>query len=203
MKIKLLTFLFLTAGILPSQAASTISWDFGGVYVNGSGALADGKAVYLIASTSGADINLTSLQSSLVGVSLSQGSTFGSDLIVLGTSTPNFSSFGAAGTGNATSSNIFYNDGLSAGDSLGLLWIDQADGVIGSNVKFGIYISPTLTMPSDPSTITEGISFLEEQYGGTIADGTLTTTNITAVPEPSAILLSALGVFGLLLRRKR
>jgi len=199
MKLKLVTFLIATAGILPSSAASTINWEFGSLNVSGAGALADGNVVYLIASTTGAAVDLSSLESSLVGLTLTQGSTFGSDLIVLGSGTPDIGAFGEAGTGNAVASSIDYVGGLSDGDFLGLLWLNQVDGVIGSGVKFGVHISSTETMPSDPSAVTR--SFLEEQFGGTIPDGSLTTTNITVVPEPSVALLGALGLLGLLRRR--
>jgi len=199
MKSKLLIFLVAVATALPLQAISTINWDFGGLYVSGSGALADGRAVYLIASTNGDSVNLTSLESSLVGMSLSQGSTFGTDLLVLGVGTPNSSAFGGLPLGNAVAEDIVYNNGLSSGDSLGLLWIDQVDGVIGNNVKFGLYMSTTHTMPSDPSNT--DFEFVEVQYGGTLPNG-LTTTNTTVVPEPSAMLLAAIGALALL-RRKR
>jgi len=200
MKIKLIAFLLTVIAVLPSQAASTVDWTFGRLFVNGSGELADGRAVYLIASTNGDSVNLTSLESSLVGMTLSQGSTFGTDLRVLGLGTPNISSFGVAGAGNASAVNISYSGNLSSGDSLGLLWIDQVDGVIGNNVKFGLYISPTLAMPTDGGNVDR--FFTEEQYGGSVPDGGLTTTNITVVPEPSTLFLTAIGALALL-RRKR
>lgn len=198
MNSKLITLIIATAGILPSQAVSTINWEFGVISVLGDGALADGKAVYLIANTADAIVDFSALETSLVGIDLDSGITFATDLLVLGVGTPDFGSFGIAGTGNAATSAIAYTD-VSDGDALGLLWIDQADGVIGNNVKFGWYESPTLTMPADGSNV--AISFLSTSAGGSILDSSLTTTNIT-IPEPSIALLGALGVFSMFRRRR-
>ncbi|MDE0835053.1 MAG: hypothetical protein OSA84_01720 [Akkermansiaceae bacterium] len=199
MNSKLITLIIATAGILPSQAVSTINWEFGVISVLGDGALADGKAVYLIANTADAIVDFSALETSLVGIDLDSGITFATDLLVLGVGTPDFVSFGVAGTGNAVASDIAYTNGLSDGDALGILWIDQADGVIGNNVKFGWYESPTLTMPADGSNV--AISFLSTSAGGSILDSSLTTTNIT-IPEPSIALLGALGVFSMFRRRR-
>lgn len=198
MKATILALAIGSLGIVSSQAVSTINYDFG--TLNDLGApLADGNVVYLFASTQGAAIDYASLESSLLGQTLNVGSFFGTGNQILSVSTPNIASFGVEGTGNGVASNISYTGNLGQGDSLGLLWLTQAQGVIVAGSRFGVYVSPSLAMPADPSSVSR--SFLELQFGGTIPDGGLSTTN-TVVPEPSAALLGALGALGLLRRRR-
>ncbi len=187
-----------------SRGASVLNWDFGKIYVDSVGpgnTLADGMAVYLFVSKGGIVTDMPGLTTSLVGNDLNVGSTFDfGDKVILGVSTPNILSFGEAGTGNAVTPSITYGSGIDAGDSLGILFINQADGVITTGSKFGVYVSPTLTLPSDPSNVSR--SFLETNFGGPVVNGSLVTTHITVIPEPSTFLLSSLGVLALLRRRR-
>lgn len=201
MKTKILSLAFVSLGIMCSQAVTTINWDFGTLNVANSGVIADGRAVYLFVNTSGAVQDLAAMNTSLKGLNLVQGSTFGTDLVILGTATVNSASYGIPGSGNAAAVNIPYTNGVSLGDALGMIWFDQTPGAIGSSIKWGLWQSGDVTMPADGGNIT--ISFLDQTNGGSAPNG-LITTNITtaAIPEPSAALLGAIGALGLLRRRR-
>lgn len=142
---------------------------------------------------------MTDLETSHVGTNLVVGSVFGGDKQILSVSCPDFSIFSFSGTGNGAASNISYAGGVSSGDALGILWINQASSVIVDNVEFGIYTSPTVVMPDDPANVT--LVFLEERFGGIMFNGSLVTTN-TTIPEPFTSFLGVLGAFALLLRRR-
>ena len=186
-----------------SRGATTINWDFGSIYVNSAGSgneLADGMAVYLFVSKGGVATDMSGLATSLVGVDLNVGSTFDyGDKVILDVSTPNILSYATPGTGNDVAS-VTYSLGIDQNDRLGILFINQADGVITAGKKFGAFLSTTELLPADISNVSR--SFLELQYGGTVANNSLITTHTTLIPEPSTLLLASLGVFGLL-RRKR
>lgn len=200
MKKTIIALALASFGVVSSQAASTINYDFGALKV-GANPLSDGSAVYLFVSTTGAATDLLSLQTQLVGVNLNVGSLFGGDKLVLSVTTPSIGSFGVAGTGNGVAADIIYANGISSGDALGLLWINQPDGPIGNSKEFGVFTSPSITMPVDGSNVS--VSFLEVDFGGTIPNGGITTNGTTIpVPEPSAALLGALGALGLLRRRR-
>lgn len=83
------------------------------------------------------------------------------------------------------------NAPVNAGDNLGLIWFDTA-GATAANSKYGFQDLAYL-VPSEGSNITSGI---------TSTPG-LANLTITAVPEPSRMILLGFGLVGVFFRRRR
>lgn len=99
-------------------------------------------------------------------------------------------------------SNMNYNAGLgvATGDAYAIIWFDSL--VLGSaateGLKYGLYNFGD-TLPADPP----GGAFDKTAFfAGPDELKTMTMALNTAIPEPSAALLGALGVLGLLRRRR-
>ncbi len=105
----------------------------------------------------------------------------------------------ATGLSKITSiSNMVYSGNIAAGDSYAIIWFNQtANGATADGLKYGVYRESWMTLPADPGTYNVSSNF--------VGDESTKSMNLTlgvAVPEPSAALLGALGVLGLLRRRR-
>lgn len=89
-----------------------------------------------------------------------------------------------------------YGGGVAQGMSYAIVWFDQLalGGTSLEGQKYGIFATGLL-LPADPGTYNVSASFAG-------ADPLKTMDYVLTVPEPSAALLGALGVLGLLRRRR-
>lgn len=87
----------------------------------------------------------------------------------------------------------FNYTGLSAGNPFGVLWFSEGTTTAGSHFGFQIPTG-TKTLPSDGATIT---------FGSINTTPSLGSYTIGAVPEPSRVILTVLGLGLITLRRRR
>lgn len=109
---------------------------------------------------------------------------------------------GQGGTGSITaiSGLVIGNLGVNAGDAFALIWFDRsatAGSTLANGSKYGIVTDPLLVIPADGANQPYASAFVG-------ADPIRPTNQTfgTAVPEPSAALLGAIGALGLLRRRR-
>lgn len=97
-------------------------------------------------------------------------------------------------------SSINYAGNVGSGDAFRIVWFDvnALSGNSADGTKYGLYQMPSLnTLQADPGTYNVSAAF-----GGADSSKSMGFTLGTAVPEPSVALLGALGVFGLVRRRR-
>lgn len=95
-------------------------------------------------------------------------------------------------TGLMNTASFNLNSPVATGQSMGLLWFAENTTTAGSHFGFQT-LGGANTVPSNGSTITSGI---------TSSPG-LATFTIGAAPEPSRLMLTALGLGTFLVRRRR
>lgn len=107
-----------------------------------------------------------------------------------------------------TFTGMIYSGAVNAGDNYAIVWFDQLalGGTAPKDLKYGIYTPPATDvasfgkanlLPADPGNYNIGAVF-----AGPDAAKTMDFRLGTAVPEPSTVLLGALGALGLLRRRR-
>lgn len=90
--------------------------------------------------------------------------------------------------------------GVAAGDNFRVIWFDitALGGVSADGTKYGMFQMPSNnTLLADP-----GVYPVSAAFAGADDAKAMSFTLGTAVPEPSVALLGALGVFGLMRRRR-
>ena len=93
------------------------------------------------------------------------------------------------GTGGISGLTLDFAGDVNAGDPFAIVWFDS------NGVDAGLLTDPSFLIPSDGAIADNSSPFVGE-------DSARPANDITLVPEPSTLLLSAFGVLGLL-RRKR
>lgn len=158
-----------------------------GVLINSSGSSFDGNTI-------------STLQSALQGFSIPALPTGASTPVQIGTTGFYFaeaqsltsSSGPPTFTNGYMGTDQFNLTGVSSGNAFGLLWFSEGTTTSGSH--FGFQIPTGInTLPSDGSTITSGINTTPG----------LGSYTIGAAPEPSRVILAALGLGFIFLRRRR
>jgi hypothetical protein len=103
-----------------------------------------------------------------------------------------------------------YGAGMAAGDKYGIVWFNSTTlggAAVTNSETFGFWtkdgVSPTTgtVLPADPGSYTTAANGPSALFGADNTAG-LKTAGITFVPEPSVALLGALGIFGLVRRRR-
>ncbi|MFD2257818.1 PEP-CTERM sorting domain-containing protein [Luteolibacter algae] len=202
--------------IFASSAMATVTLQFiqpfsttGGVtsnFADASGVAMNGLYWGVIVDTNNTGFGTTydklTLSPSLVST-LSTGGTTGSNVLILSnTLTSNTSAFtefsaqsvpqnpgGVGGIGSITTIELNGSNGVSTGDAFRIVWFDT------SGNSAGFLDDSSFKIPTDSATFDYSAVFRGP-------DPVRAATGITMVPEPSALLLSALGVLGLLRRRR-
>jgi len=226
MKTKLVIALFVGFTTL-SQAAVTLSFSTTSVYasnfLNGSGS-SDGAAARMVwgvvvdvagngfggASATSAyrgGFNLASTPGGVVMTTTTDGldSVASDDVLFIAGSVmaqnSNANDGSAIGMNRLLSfSNLAYGTGgVAQGQSFAIIWFDALalTGTADTGLKYGVYEMTSLnTLPADPGTYA-----LSPAFTGADAPKAMEYA-INVVPEPSAALLGAIGVLGLLRRRR-
>jgi hypothetical protein len=225
---KLKVALFLAATALPLSASITLSTQFGQAFANNGTPVADGTLWALVVDTNtdnqftGFGLNAglykdladsTNVASSFftIGQKLSIGGTLaGNTIFAMGGF--NGTASGLAGLLTGVVSADYGTNGLAAGRNYAFYWFPGAlynaapgaEQVINGEVG-GIHTGSNdgifdngMVLPPDGALISTGAATAGD------AGGSLPNSRFTAVliPEPSVALLGALGVFGLLRRRR-
>ncbi len=206
------TLLLLVTASVSAQAASTLSFGSSSIFAtnwaNGVGTGGTTMAWGIVIDTAGngfasgnylPSFNYASGQQIL---STSGGAS--DDVLFIGASgslmtlTTNANDSGAIGLNRIGAiASVPYTNGTTAGDAFAIIWFDKT-ALTGSSVngqKYGVFTNAGFVLPSDGTASQPYTSVF------TGAD-TLKTQNFALVPEPSAALLGALGVLGLLRRRR-
>ena len=210
----------MIAAALPALASVTIQTQFGTAFTsNGTTTVADGTKWALVVdanndSTFAGNFNTTTSLGATgansvftTGQVITLGTTLGSDRVfAVGT-------FNAAGPG-LTDGPVGFDlgvNGVAAGLKYAFYWFPNATGAAGSitvgNQVGGLSSSldeaglGAMVIPADGANVPQGAATADG--GGTIPNSRFTAVNLTAaIPEPSAALLGAIGVLGLLRRRR-
>lgn len=208
---KKLTFLLsaaLAATSINAHASVALNL-FGGTLSDSFGnAIGDGGLIVLVASTTDSIFSGPAPTSSLTA-----GSFFSGDDVILATFDTSFLNTGLAG-GYASMSNLNYSGNLTSGDLLQLYWfptLTLSSTTVGEGISYGAYRTDSIAsgsdiswvLPSDGQTAT--LNFLTVSAGGSISDS-LGQATLTTVPEPAttvALLGGVAGVFVMLRRRQR
>jgi len=123
--------------------------------------------------------------------------------------TTNTTDGGSVGLNRITNlSSIIFANGVAAGKKYEVIWFDTTSfGGASQGVKYGLYDMGTTVVPStgvaadllpnDPGTYS-----LAPAWAGADSAKSMVATVGVAVPEPTAALLGAFGVLGLLRRRR-
>jgi len=92
--------------------------------------------------------------------------------------------------------------GFTVGNPFAIVWFDATTlgGTAVVGTKYGVYTNPGLILPADGSTLSFNSLFVGAESTTNTASNTLNSLEV--VPEPSAALLGAVGVIGLLRRRR-
>jgi len=129
--------------------------------------------------------------------------TLTDDLLVISTNLMSLSGTGDGSTGFARPTNLVglnYVNGVTQGDAFGLIWFDYTTKTgqapaIGDN--YGFLSIPAFVLPADAGS---SLSFASNFSGVDVARPA--NLELLGVPEPSVMLLGALGMFGLVRRRR-
>ena len=216
MKIKLISLLF-AAAVLPAAASVTIQTQFGTAFTSSSATVATGTKWALVVDANNDGLfyggfstasSLNSAGANLVfttGQVISLGSTLGSDRVfALGT----FNGAGPGITDGPVNLSLGVN-GVATGLKYAFYWFPGATGTtsitVGSQVgglsravaEAGL---GAMVIPADGANVPQGAA--NSDASGTVPNSSFTAVNLNAVPEPSAVLLGAIGALGLLRRRR-
>lgn len=93
------------------------------------------------------------------------------------------------GTGGISGLTLDLVGDVAPGDSFAIVWFDP------NGVDAGLLTDPSFIIPSDGAIVDNSAPFIG-------VDAIKPANTITLVPEPSTLLLSAIGVLGLLRRRR-
>lgn len=98
-------------------------------------------------------------------------------------------------------SGLTFNGTAGAGDKFAVVWFDQLTlgGTAGEGLKYGILENAAFVLPNDGSTTPYGVA---GGFTGADPSKPMDYALGVAVPEPSIALLGALGIFGLVRRRR-
>lgn len=203
------TLTFTNTGLAVPIVASGFG-DAGGNIASGLiwGVVVDRNGNGFAAGNWNSGITLTAGNTTGIQLQATTGGATDDVLYINGTVTSNLSSAtdsAAAGTGRVNSiSTVTFGSLLTGGESFGIIWFDRGIA-LGSTpaggAKYGFISSGTLAAPpfvlplSNASAQDYSAAFLG-------ADPAKSASFVLGVPEPSAALLSAVGVLGLLRRRR-
>jgi hypothetical protein len=215
--------LLLLLGLFSYQAAMgsvTLDIQTGALRTSGGTIIPANTTMILVADTDGFS-PLAGLSTELLNLSLTAGSTFGTNgkiLNVVGASDINeLGNFGYVfnPTLNLTDLGLTGGSGTT-GTDLAVLWFPGLTGTaaqtLGNGQSFGFYRSDTIDSASGgsftfnvpPETSNVSIYAVDPNVGGGIAPSTFNATGtVGAVPEPSRAVLTILGLAGLIIRRRR
>ena len=206
----------------PALATVNIQFEFGSLRDSGGTPLASTTLVLLVADTSGDGFFPSALD--LNGATLSNGQTIGGDKVLYSGTTVNTP---ANGTISGTVFKIDYAAlGINQGDLWAIYWFPgvSAEGAVASpGDPYGFYRTSVLdqatvdavgatdamVFPADTGA-TVRTAYYDSQVLGTFGiastanspDPSDYTASLTVVPEPSTIILGALGGLALLRRRR-
>lgn len=223
MKLAYICLALVVGAPLAANAGATIQFAepfFGGIpsnLANAAGTVTNGMKWGIVVDTSGNGFSNggTSYDAYAGGVNaagfLGAGGATSDDYYIPGTVTLDASGLGlqegdfstVPGNGSIVDDLIFnpaYSSvtGLGTGDIFRIIWFSTSTSAAGD--KYGILSDPSFTMPAEGSPTSYGTPFTGNDPVRTASN---TFQSISGVPEPSRVLLLALGGMGLLVRRRR
>ncbi|MEO5915290.1 MAG: PEP-CTERM sorting domain-containing protein [Luteolibacter sp.] len=96
--------------------------------------------------------------------------------------------------------------GATTGAAFALVWFDRnitsAEGTVTGGTKYGLLTDPTFVIPADGATTSFATAAALNGGAANDAIKPSNTVTVVGVPEPSALLLGAIGALGLLRRRR-
>ena len=164
-----------------------------------------GTRYIVVADTGNNGFGAATNNSITAGTGFTVGSLFGGDEIIQS------STVGTAGRAATSISNVGLDSSPYAGKKFALIWFDtltSAATTVSNGDKYGILAPSSWVLPTVAGTYgfngaPTGTDF--QQYGvtGFLPGGTTLTAGASAVPEPSRVMLAAMGLGAFVLRRRR
>lgn len=176
------------------SAAAGLVW--GIIVSNGDGVFSPLTENFVLTTTTGTGTNGSQIGSS-------NDYYFGSSVLTSNQATGGEA--GALGKINSLGA-ITKGTGAATGSAFALIWFDRsvtsATGTLAGGTKYGLLTDPAFVIPADG--VTQNLASSAALNGGAASDPLKLANSITiaGVPEPSAVLLGALGALGLLRRRR-
>ena len=177
----------------------------GGMLTDGSGL----SAAYAL--------NSTLVNDTFAGQSIGIGTSFGGDIVFGMGAFNGENDLGVPGsTTNGLAGLVLGENGLATGRAIGFYFFPGVTYTAAGTYNIGSQVGGISTLVADAGAGTDGMVVPADSgavfigantdaggdLGGSMTDAAFTAVTLTAVPEPSAALLGAIGALGLLRRRR-